>query len=181
MLKRAIATRYANALFETAKGKGLLDEIERSFPSFVALIESDEDFSRFLTHPAISGAEKKTIVETAFKGGVTPLLFDMICLVIDKQREEYIPLIWEDYKNLLMEHRGQVKAMVHTPFALSPALKTCISASVAKLTGKAVIVEEVVDRSLLGGIKVQIGDRVYDGSIQNKLKSVRELLITAKV
>ncbi len=181
MIKRAIATRYANALFALAEEKGILDDIEKDFPGVAEVIASSGELAAFLSHPAISPDDKKTLLADLFKGKVHEVLFDLLQLTVDKSREEYIPLIQEDFMALLMEHRRQVHAQVSSPFPLSDDVKKEIAERLAKALDKTVIIDEVIDESLIGGIKVQIGDRVYDGSITSKLDQLRDAMLTTGV
>lgn len=181
MLKRAIATRYATALFELAKEKNILEKVEKNFPEVTELVETHEDLRGFLNHPAIGADEKKKVVANLIEGKVDGTLFDLICMMIDKGREGYLSLVMDEYKKLLMEHRGQVKAVVYTPFELSEGLRKEIVDRVSAAMKKTVLLEEVKDESLIGGVKIQIGDRVLDASISNMLAQIRETLTSARV
>ncbi len=181
MLKRAIATRYATALFLLAEEKGILEDIERDFPGVADVYSSSEELTRFLTHPAIGPGEKKEVLEKLFEGKIHETLYDLVMMTVDKNREEYIPLIWEDFRRLLMEHRGQMRATIFSPFELSTELKQEVEIGLEKVTGKTILLEEKVDNSLIGGIRILIGDRVYDGSVVSTLEQLRETLMTAPV
>jgi len=181
MLKRAIATRYAKALFELGKDKGILEEIEADFPKVAAVIDGNEDAQSFLAHPAIGDEEKKKLIADLFKSKINDSLFDLLCLCVDKNREAYIGLIWQDFKTLLMEHRSQVTAIVYTPYELSPGLKKELEDRMSKSINKTVLLEEVVDKELIGGVRVKIGDRIYDGSVVSKIEQLREAMLSASV
>lgn len=181
MLKRAIATRYATALFLLAEEKGILEDIEKDFPKVSEVYGGSEDLTRFLTHPAIGSGEKKKVLAQLFEGRIHETLYDLVMMTADKDREEYIPLIWEDFRRLLMEHRGQQRATVFSPYALSTDLKQEIENGLAKVTGKTIILEEKVDDTIIGGIRILIGDRVYDGSVVSTLEQLKDTLMTAPV
>ncbi len=181
MLKRAIGTRYARALFDLANKNGKLAEIEKDYPVIINMITENSDLKSFLFHPAIGNTEKKALLEKLLKNSVSDLFADFVNMLVDKNREPYIELIWEDFKILLMDHNKQETAKIYTPFELSPELKSSIAAGLSKSTGKKVEINEVVDSSLIGGIKVQIGDKVFDGSIKSSLAQLSEALHSAKV
>jgi len=181
LLKRSIATRYATALFELAKEKNILEAVEKDFPQVAQIVGTNHDLFRFLTHPAISNDEKKAMLSGILEGKIDDTLYDAICLAVDKGREAYIPMMWEEYRKLLMEHRKQAKAVVNTPYELSAELKKELTERLSKALGKSVILEEKVEKELIGGIKVQIGDRVYDGSIVSRLGQLRDAMLSARV
>jgi F-type H+-transporting ATPase subunit delta len=181
MLKRSIGSRYAKALFELSRDTNALGAAEKDFPQVVRIIIDEPDMKSFLNHPAIVPAEKKSLLEKLFKGKIGDTLYDFLCLLVDKNREEYIPIINEEFQKMVLEHQGRQIMMVYTPFELSSEMKGFVIDGLAKSTGKKVEIEEVVDPSLIGGIRVQIGDKVFDGSVKSGLEKLREALLTSKV
>lgn len=181
MLKRSIGTRYAKALFELARDTDRLDAVEKDFPPLLRMIEEEPGLRRFLTHPAIGSGEKKEIAAKLLRGSVDNLLFDFINLIIDKKREVYLPIIGEEFNEFLMEYRAMRTAMIYTAFALSAEVKQALARGLSKMTGRTVEIVEEIEPALIGGIKVQIGDKVYDGSISDRLSHIREELLSAKV
>ncbi len=181
MLKRAISARYAGALFALAKETGKLETVERDFARAVGTLDGNADVDAFMAHPAIGVAEKLQVAESLFSGKVDAAVYDFVCLLVEKKREQYLRMILEDFGALLMEHRGKQKATVFTPYELSPETKSSIIAGLEKSAGKKIDLEQVVDKTLIGGIKVQIGDMVYDGSVRSGLERMREALGAARL
>ena len=181
MLKRAIGSRYAKALFELSRDTKALGAAEKDFPQVVRIIEDEPDMKSFMNHPAIVPSEKKALLEKLFKGKINTTLYDFLCLLVDKNREEYIPIINEEMQGMLLDYQGRQIMKVYTPFELSSEIKSMVISGLSKSTGKTVEIEEVVDPSLIGGIKVQIGDKVFDGSVKSGLEKLRDALMTSKV
>ncbi|HOO55401.1 MAG TPA: F0F1 ATP synthase subunit delta [bacterium] len=181
MLKQAIATRYAQALFDLAREKDRLREVEQDFLKLIKLLEEQPELQQFLTHPVIVSSEKKKIIDSLFEGSTDELFVDFIGLIIDKNREEYLPLIKEDFDEMLRKDRGQEVAYISVPYELSETLKAQIASGLAGYTGKTVEIKEEVDPSLIAGIRVRIGDRVFDGSMKTRLEMIREDLMNSKV
>jgi F-type H+-transporting ATPase subunit delta len=181
MLKRAIGTRYARALFELARDTGKLAAIEKDLPSVARILDAEPELYRFLTHPAIRYDEKKSVVSKLLEGKIDELLFNFIYLLIDKKREAYLPIVSEEFDALAMDYHGRQTAKIFTAFGLSDEMRSQLAAGLSKMTGKKVEIEEEVDSSLIGGIKVMIGDKVYDGSVKSNLSDIREELMSAKV
>jgi len=181
MLQRNIANRYASALFALARDRGKLESIEADFPKVAAMIRDDADLNSFITHPAITTAEKIKLVSDMFKGKVDDTLYDMLCLTVDKRREAYIPLICDVFMDLLLEHRNRQEAEVETPYELPEDIIKALSAKLESITGKSIVIRQVVEPELLGGIRIRLGDRVVDGSIVHRLRRMKETLQTIRV
>jgi F-type H+-transporting ATPase subunit delta len=180
MLQRNIAGRYANALFQLARDTNALDALEADFPRIAGMISSDKDLHDFLIHPAIAPAEKKNIIKSIV-GDTNALLFDYLSLVVDKKREAYIPLMWDVVKDLLLEYRKQIVAEVDTPYELPADIKDALAAKLGQVTGKTVVINQVVQPELIGGVRVRFGDRVVDGSVVHRMHKLRESLKAVKV
>ena len=181
MLQRNIASRYAGALFNLAREKGELEAIESSFPPIAQVVEQDEDLNGFLTHPAIASAEKKEVINKLFQGKINDMLYDFLCMVVDKKREAYIPLMWDVFNDLLLEHRKQLIAEVTTPYELPGGMQNELREKLKKVTGKDIIIEQIVQPEMLGGICVRLGDRIIDGSVGHRLEKLKEALKGVKV
>ena len=160
---------------------GTLAAAEKDVPEVVRIIEGDEDLKSFLSHPAIGKPEKKGVLDKLFEGKVSDAVFDFLNLLVDKKREEYLPIINEEFGRLLLEYQGRRTCKVSTAFELSDGIRKLIVDGLSKSTGKKIELEEIVDPSLIGGIKVQIGDKVFDGSLKSGLENMREALLSAKV
>jgi F-type H+-transporting ATPase subunit delta len=184
MLQRNIASRYATALFLAARDSGQLEAVEAAFPPIAGAVRDNADLYRFLVHPAIAPTEKKKIIKQLMadlKDKANEMLYDYLCLVVDKQREEYIPLMSEVFQDRLMEHRSQITAQVETPYALPEELKAGLREKLGHVTGKTILLEEVVNPELMGGVLVRLGDRVIDGTVMHRLDQLKETLKAVKV
>jgi F-type H+-transporting ATPase subunit delta len=97
-------------------------------------------------------------------------------LLIERRRDGILSVLLIDYVKIASEALGQADAKVYTPIAITPEQEREIAAEFSKITGKTVRVETIIDRSLIGGIKVRIGDRLYDGSLSGKLDRLHKSL-----
>lgn len=181
MLHRNIANRYAKALFVEALEKKQLEAVEADFPRVVDLIENTPGLNSFITHPAIISSEKKKVISGMLAGKVNDLLFDFLCLIVDKRRESYIPLVWEGYRDLLLEHRKSEEAVIQTPYELPADIVGALSAKLEQVTGKTIIIKQQIEPGLIGGVRVRIGDRVVDGSIIHRMDMMKQALESARV
>jgi F-type H+-transporting ATPase subunit delta len=82
----------------------------------------------------------------------------------------------EHFGELVRRHRGIALAEVRTALPLEAEQRAAISSRLHELTGDEIEINEVVDESLIGGITVRIGDRLYDASVRNRLERLRARL-----
>lgn len=164
-----VAKRYAKALFEVAKEKGLISEVEEELKSVASVIKGNADLQKFLNHPSIGTSVKKDLLKQIFEGHVSETVWNTLQVLIDKGREAIIPSLVNDYVKIANEAQGLANATVYTAFALNENQVIDIASHFKKITSKTLRVETVIDPKLLGGIQVRIGDRLYDGSLSGKL------------
>lgn len=171
-----IRKRYARALFEAARERQEIAEVGQGLELVAAVLKNDEDFRRVWEYPGISSEAKKQLAAEAFGGRIPDLALNAILLMIDKRREAVLPDLAEGYREIADEALGQAKAVVYSPSALTDEVQREVAETFGKLTGKQIIVENIVKPELLGGIQVQIGDRLYDGSLAGKLQRLQKSL-----
>lgn len=95
-------------------------------------------------------------------------------LLITRRRQGILRAMLLDYVQIANDRLGQVDAVVYTPLALTDSQEQEIANQFNKFTGKTVRVQSVIEPGLIGGIQVQIGNRVYDSSISGKLERLRK-------
>ena len=122
-----------------------------------------------LGNPKVSTKEKADLLFSASGGSVPDTLQNLTNSLIDNQRATLLPFISEHFERLLRDHDGVVKAVITSAFALSDADKASLVDSLAKKYGKRVEAEVVVDNSLIGGARVQVGDDVIHASVRDTL------------
>jgi len=166
----AVAKRYARALFEVAKERGLIDRIESELNSVVGAIQQNEELEKLLMHPHIAQSAKKELVTDLFKAHVAEETLNFLQILLENGREADLPAITLAYINLANEERGIADAVVTTAKALTKEEEAQIAEKFGKMLNKKLRIQTVVDPSILGGVIVQIGDRLYDGSIKSKLE-----------
>jgi F-type H+-transporting ATPase subunit delta len=137
------------------------------------LYKNDNEFKTFITHPLIELDEKKKVLKEMFKNsGET--IENIIFYILDKKRMENIRNITAEYLKIYYE-KNQILD-VEATFAVEPteAQKAKLIANLEKKTGKKVKLAIKIDKSILGGGIIRIGDTVIDGSIRKELDNIRK-------
>lgn len=176
MSQLIVGKRYAKALFEVAKEQGSITETEQDLASVVQTIQQNSEFSALLEHPNIATITKVNLLKEAFGGKVSEIVLNTLLLAVEKGREAILTSLYTAFVAFVNEELARAQATVYSPFALSDAEKTTIAEKFGKLTNKTISVTNVVKPELLGGIQVRIGDQLFDGSLQGKLKGMEKTL-----
>lgn len=176
--REATARRYAKALFLAARESGQLDGVGDELARFLEVTATDRRLAEFLSRPWVQASTKQSVaMAITDRLGCSKLVEDFVGLVAAQGRMDYLAEIARAYRGLLDQERGQVRAQVRSPVALSDRERGRLAARLGRIAGKEVIVEASVDSALLGGFVAQIGSLVVDGSLDGQLARMRERLV----
>lgn len=177
MISSNVAKRYARAFFEIAGAEKQYDGYYRELCSFSAILNENRNLGEFLANPIFDLSDKKAVVETLLrKIAVSPLTANFLKLLVDKRRINILSDIEACYRALMDDALKKVRVTVKTAFPLTSGLSAQLLESLTGMTGREVEMTVLEDASLLGGIVVQVGDTLYDGSIRTQLKNIGNLL-----
>ena len=169
-----VGSRYALALFELAKDKGALPKVEADLKSLKAMRLASDDLRRLLSSPVFTAEDKaKGLAAVAERAGFDPLTKKFLGLIAGNRRSEALPGAITSFEAMAAAERGTVAAEVTTAVALSSAQEKGLAAALRQALGRPAEVETRVDPSILGGMKVRVGSRLYDASLRSKLDSLR--------
>lgn len=171
-----VAKRYAKALFEVAKERGKVAEVDQELRAIAVVLESNPDYVKLLEHPTISPANKEALLKQAFGATVSEEVMNTLQLLVGRRRESILRDLVAYYSQIANDALGQAQAKVYTPLPLTEVEANQIAVAFGKLTGKRIRIENIVNPSLLGGLQVRIGDRLYDGSLFGKLQRMEKSL-----
>jgi F-type H+-transporting ATPase subunit delta len=166
-----MAGRYAAALIDSISDEKNLDAIKDDFNKIAFLIDEGSDFLNVMTHPLIKLNEKKDLIfELADKLSFNSMFKNFLLLLVDKERIKNISIIKDKFHNFYKEKKKLDDIEISAPVDLSEKEIKSIEDIFSKITGKQISSKFSKDESLIGGLKVKLGNTVYDGSIKNKLE-----------
>ena len=168
----SVARRYAEALFGLARERDLIELFQGELRQVAALLDANPDFTAVLNDRLVSPRDKKDLVGKAFPK-VHELVTNLLDLLIDKRREEYIPEIIAVYGRLVDVHNHTIEVQVTSAVTLDDDEQTRLGKALERATGKRVRLRADVDKQILGGLMVRIDDRLYDGSVRSRLDQLR--------
>ena len=172
----AAAKRYARAVFELASQEKKVDEWQ---DQLVALREvmTQPEIEAVLVNPTIPAEDRmKLLVGT---DGLTSEAVNLAWLLIESDRVDEIGGVVEEFELLADADAGRVRATVTTAVELDAHDRDRVAGELSKRLGKDVRMNVVVDPRILGGLKLQYGDRLVDASVATRLQQLRRRLADA--
>ena len=181
MLNKSVARRYAEAFFSIGRETESIDRFQQELQVIVDTINETENLKEYFGHLLIPAKEKKDIAAKIFSGKISSTSLNFLMMVLDKRRQAYLEIILEEYKSMADEVKNVTKAELISAQEVSEAEVKALAEKLSASTGKKVQLEQTVDPSLLGGIKIRIGDQIMDGTIAKKLEMLKTQLMQAKL
>ncbi len=169
------ARRYAEAAFEVALGESQLDGWRDDLATAADILARPE-VGPIVSSPAVPLAQRQALVAALLEGRVRPGALRLVNLIVQRGRVGALPRVAEDFVRLLNAHRGVVMATVTSAVPLTADETAAIQSRVEAMAGATVDLRSEVDPDLLGGLTVQVGDRLLDASIRGRLERLRDQL-----
>ena len=176
-MAKLVSKTYGDALFEVAVEEGTLDTMLEEVEAVLQVLKGNKEYINLLSHPKIPVDEKKAMVEEAFKDKVSPELAGFLITIVEKGRFTEIEDILSYFMSRVWEEKKTGVACVTSAAVLSETQKKEIEAKLLKTTSYVKFrMSYSVNPALIGGMVIQIGDRVVDGSVKTKLENMAKEL-----
>lgn len=171
-----VANRYARALadlvIEDSTGADPQRMVEE-LGAFEAALNQTPELSGILANPAVPPPRKRAVVsKLADLIDCSPLVRNLLHVLIDRRRIAALPEIREAFEDLLDEHTGVIRAEVTSAAELSGEARQALEKGLSVAAGKQVRCDYAVDQDLLGGAMVRLASTVYDGSVKGRLEAI---------
>ncbi|AOV08829.1 F0F1 ATP synthase subunit delta [Sporosarcina ureilytica] len=177
MSKSIVANRYALALFKTAQENGQIDIIQQELLEIKQVFQTNQELEELLQNPRLSIAKKKELLAELFNGA-NQFVQNLLFILLEKNRMEEILNFVDEFVMIANDAAGVADAKVYSTRALTVKETAAISSTFAAKIGKQSLrIENIIDPSLIGGIRLQIGNRIYDSSLSGKLNRLQRDLI----
>lgn len=175
-MAKLVSKTYGEALFEVAVEEGTLDTMLEEVEAVLQVLKSNKEYISLLTHPKIPVEEKVSMVEKAFKS-LSDELIGFIVTIVEKGRFSEIEDILSYFISRVYEEKKIGIVKVTSAVSLSDKQKKEIVAKLHETTSYSkLLMNYDVNSDLIGGMVIQIGDRVVDGSVKTKLANMAKEL-----
>ncbi|WP_315070789.1 F0F1 ATP synthase subunit delta [uncultured Clostridium sp.] len=169
--------RYALALYEIAEKKNNVDEYLRDLTEICNIFSENEDFYEVLKHPVINTTKKKQLFTDLFKGKIDDELLSFMIILIEKGRILQLKDILNQMENIDLERRNTIRGLVKTVVPLLDDELKQLKDIFEKKYEKTILFDTKVDKSLLGGVYVKVGNDVIDGTLKSKIEEMKDLML----
>ncbi|HUP98342.1 MAG TPA: F0F1 ATP synthase subunit delta [Usitatibacter sp.] len=170
-----VARPYAEAVFRSALEKNALAPVADAL-ALAAAIAADPQMHSVLGNPKVNAQQKKDLFTAAAASKSSPLVDNLLSVLVDGHREVLIGSIAEQFERLKHEHEKVVRARITSAHPLSESQRDEIVSALEKRYGKKIEAELDVDAQLLGGARVQVGDQVIHASVRDALAQMAAAL-----
>lgn len=176
-MAKLVTKTYADALFQLAVEENKVDELFEEVKQLIIVLNENEELASVMRHPKVDKDSKIATIKDIFSDRVSAELCGFLNQIVVNNRYEEIDGILECFVDEIKEYKKIGVAYVTTPTALTDALKAQIEKKLLETT-KYVSMEMNydVDASLIGGMKIRIGDKVVDSSVSTKLTELAKEL-----
>lgn len=174
-MAKLIEKTYGDALFELAMEKGSLDSYFSQCKDILQAILDNEELLKLLSHPKITKEEKVKVIEDVFAGRVDDDITGFFVLIVKKDRQTELLQILEYFIDKVKDYKKIGVAYVTTAVEIGESTKKSIEDKLKATTDYVAFeMNYSVDKSIIGGMIIRIGDRVVDSSIKSKLESIAD-------
>ncbi len=167
---------YANAMFDVAQSEGRLDTVEDELFRLGQTLENSDSLRNALTDENIPAGKRQAIVEDLFGGKVSSTTTQLVSFVVGSGRSRDLSQIISRLGDRVAATKQKAVAEVRTAVPLSDDQTHRLATALAHATGKSVVVKNIIDPSILGGLVAQVGDQIIDGSVRTRLDQLKAKL-----
>lgn len=170
-MAKLAAEVYGEALFDLAVETGSIEPLAEQIKTTERAFSENPEFLELLTHPKITKDEKLSVVEAVFKGRVDDAVTGLLTVIVEKGRCAEIPAVFANFLEKVREYRKIGVAKVVSATELTTEQKKRIEEKLLSQTAyESFEMQYTVDKTLIGGMVIRIGDRVVDASIKSKIE-----------
>jgi F-type H+-transporting ATPase subunit delta len=175
---RRIARVYAEALLNAAQGRQQVEPILEEIDSLASdVIAVDERAAAVFSSAALGRKARTEILEKVFKPRASELFYQFLLVLNDHERLDLLPIINSEIRALNDERQRRIRVQVFSAVPLADDQRERITARVRERFELEPVLLEQVEPSLLGGLRIRIGDRQLDGTVRARLDNLKQQLL----
>jgi F-type H+-transporting ATPase subunit delta len=164
------SVRYAKALLDQALEKGELEKVYTDVQLILRTIKENRDLAAMLHSPVIKTEKKKSILDAIFGASVSTITSQFLRLISDERREEFLEMVAEEFIRKYKQNKNILTAVITTAQGLDEDTRKSVKELIKKQLQSEVELVEKVNKELIGGFVLRVGDKQNDASILGKIR-----------
>jgi F-type H+-transporting ATPase subunit delta len=178
LIHQAIAKKYARGLFNVGEKDGKYKDYLKDLEAMLALLEKEDRLRKALMLPILEMGKRKEILGDVMRAvGISVSTANLLSMLMERNRMAYLPLLKDSYSDLVDEKEGRVRGTLWSAFPLDGPAKARIEGVLKEKMNKDVILNVIEDKSLIGGVKLNVKGTIIDGSIKRQLNTLKENIL----
>lgn len=173
---KEITSRYAEALYSLKRDSNSLESSQKEVKELIKVLKENPDFLMLLSSSYKTFEEKEKIIDDVFVGVDTEIK-TLMKIVVKNHRGQYLAEIFLEFNSLVNEYRGVKEGLVYSTEPLSESQLAKLSSAISEIETRPVELKNIIDPTLIGGVKVVINDHIYDGSIKHHIDDMKLALL----
>ncbi|HEU4344592.1 MAG TPA: ATP synthase F1 subunit delta [Candidatus Binatia bacterium] len=174
MIEGSLSRRYAKAFFQLAQEEASEEAIGQELERFLAAYAVSA-LQTVLNNPTFGlDSRRKILLEVTKALSLSPVSIRFLAILLERDRLVYLPSIVDRYRSLLNLAKGRVEATAVGAAALDPTMIERLRKLLGGISGKEVVLHEQTDPSLIGGMRVSLEGKVYDGTVRTQLEKMKQ-------
>lgn len=169
--------RYALAFYELAEERGKAEEYLNELAEIIKIIDENKELLQIIKHPDLSTSKKKQLFESIFKGKIEDSILSFLLIIIEKNRMLEIDGILEEVKKIHLNRNKTIDAYVETVVPLTKEERDALINNLQRKYNKTIVLKEQINKDIIGGVFVRVGNDVIDGTIKFKLEEMRKFAL----
>ena len=171
-----VSSRYGLALYSLALEENKLSIWQEEVKELSRIFKENTDFIMVLGSSFLSLEERQEILEKSLVG-VDKEIVALISVVMENNRINLILEIFESFNSYCNQYRGVSEGLIYSTVKLDQKVISQIEEKISNIENSKVELKNIIDPSLIGGVKVVIKDRIYDGSIKHHINMMKQDLL----
>ncbi len=173
MTESKVARRYAKSLLGLATENNITEKVFSDMQLIASACQNSRDLALLMKNPIINTDKKDAVIKSIFSGKVDQVTLTFMNLMTKKGRESYLTDIAQEYINIYKESIGIKVAYVTTATPMDAQLREQVLDIVKKMKGSKIELVETVNKNIIGGFILRIGDEQFDASVLKKLRQLK--------
>ena len=175
-----VVRRYAAALLEAAAESQISNQVGQDVERLAAVLRQSPELISRLSNRLLSASAQQSLLEALFAGRVEQLTLNFLRLLAERRRAALLPAVLDAFLALADAQEGKAVGQLRSAVELSAEQVEQVRQRLTAYTGKQVRLQIQVDKTLKGGLIAQVGDTVFDASLNTQLQRLCRRLVEAR-